>query len=170
MAGKFVTFMVIPHNEDHVREFNITRPLIWAFASVALLGALLFGYFTYGYYEKAIVHFHKHNCCCFRYFAAAHSHYSLQLPPFSLPASWQPSIYFMRSIHDRVRKGLNALDYMMLIAEKFQAPGVVGHGVHGGRHVRRPDGELRPDRRRRLRLPQGLEPLRAPLHFGRDLP
>lgn len=35
---------------------------------------------------------------------------------------------FMRNIHDRVRKGLNVLDYMMLIAEKFQAPGVVGHG------------------------------------------
>ena len=29
MTKKFLTLMVIPHNESHVREFHLSRPFLW---------------------------------------------------------------------------------------------------------------------------------------------
>ena len=50
MAKKNLTLLVVPYNEDHVREFNISRPLLRTIsvASILFLCALIF--YTAGYY------------------------------------------------------------------------------------------------------------------------
>ena len=49
---RFLTLMVIPHNDDHVREFNLATSLIWAGATVLLLFILTAGYFGHAYYAR----------------------------------------------------------------------------------------------------------------------
>lgn len=49
MARKFITFMVIPHNEDHVREINCSRPLLYGAGAGIILFALSFSLLAYGF-------------------------------------------------------------------------------------------------------------------------
>ena len=44
--------MVIPHNDDHVREFNLAAPFLWGVTAlgIAFLGTAC--YFAYGYYAR----------------------------------------------------------------------------------------------------------------------
>ncbi len=50
MGRKFLTLMVIPHNEDHIRELNISRPILWGVAAFFAVSIMAFGLFAYGYY------------------------------------------------------------------------------------------------------------------------
>ncbi len=49
MARKFITFMVIPHNEDHVREVNCSRPLLYGAAVAIALFLVSFSLLAYGF-------------------------------------------------------------------------------------------------------------------------
>ena len=49
---RFVTLMVIPHNDEHVREFNLATPLLWASAGLLILFVVTACYFAYGYYAR----------------------------------------------------------------------------------------------------------------------
>jgi murein DD-endopeptidase MepM/ murein hydrolase activator NlpD len=44
--------MVIPHNDDHVREFNLAAPLLWGAMVTLLLFVATASYFAYGYYAR----------------------------------------------------------------------------------------------------------------------
>lgn len=50
MGKKYLTLMVIPHNEDRVREFNISRPLIWGISSALILSFCALVFYTVDYY------------------------------------------------------------------------------------------------------------------------
>ncbi len=49
---RFLTLMAIPHNDDHVREFNLGTPLLWCAATLLVLFICTAFYFTYGYYAR----------------------------------------------------------------------------------------------------------------------
>lgn len=50
--NRFWTLMVIPHNDDHVREFNLAAPFLWGVAALAIAFLVTACYFAYGYYAR----------------------------------------------------------------------------------------------------------------------
>jgi murein DD-endopeptidase MepM/ murein hydrolase activator NlpD len=50
MSKRFVTLMVIPHNEDRVREFHISRPIVWGLSAAVLVTVCALFYYAAGYY------------------------------------------------------------------------------------------------------------------------
>ena len=50
MSKRFVTLMVIPHNEDRVREFHISRPVVWGLSAAILTTVCALFYYAAGYY------------------------------------------------------------------------------------------------------------------------
>lgn len=49
---RFLTLMVIPHSDEHVREFNLSAPILWAAAALLVLFVATASYFAYGYYAR----------------------------------------------------------------------------------------------------------------------
>lgn len=49
MARKFITFMVIPHNEDHVREINCSRLLLYGAGAAIVLFVISFSLLAFGF-------------------------------------------------------------------------------------------------------------------------
>jgi len=49
---RFLTLMVIPHNDDHVREFNLAMPVLWGAVAMVLVFVAAASYFVYGYYSR----------------------------------------------------------------------------------------------------------------------
>ncbi|MEE2754739.1 MAG: hypothetical protein VX910_12205, partial [Candidatus Latescibacterota bacterium] len=49
---RFLTLMVIPHNDDHVREFNLAMPVLWGAVVMVLVFIAAASYFLYGYYSR----------------------------------------------------------------------------------------------------------------------
>jgi hypothetical protein len=49
---RFITLMVIPHNDEHVREFNLAAPILWVSAGLVVLFIGTAAYFAYGYYAR----------------------------------------------------------------------------------------------------------------------
>ncbi|MBE81819.1 MAG: hypothetical protein CME21_04575 [Gemmatimonadetes bacterium] len=47
-----LTLMVIPHNDDHVREFNLAAPILWIIGLLLVLFIVTASYFAYGYYAR----------------------------------------------------------------------------------------------------------------------
>lgn len=47
---RFLTLMVIPHNDEHVREFNLAPSVIWGGAALVLLFIFAGAWLAYGYY------------------------------------------------------------------------------------------------------------------------
>jgi len=47
---KHLTLMVIPHNENHVKEFHLSRPVLWGIFSGITLFVAAFLFYTTGYY------------------------------------------------------------------------------------------------------------------------
>ena len=45
---RFLTLMVIPHNDDHVREFNLAAPILWIIGLLLVLFIVTASYFAYG--------------------------------------------------------------------------------------------------------------------------
>jgi murein DD-endopeptidase MepM/ murein hydrolase activator NlpD len=52
MSKKYLTLMVIPHNEDRVREVNVSRPFLWGLSGVFLVSICALIFYTIGYYIK----------------------------------------------------------------------------------------------------------------------
>ena len=52
MAKKRITFIVIPANDDHVREFRISPWSLWGLSCMALAFVCALVYFANGYYHK----------------------------------------------------------------------------------------------------------------------
>lgn len=52
MARKFVTFMVIPHNEDNVRELHVTRPFLYSAVLAIVLFCFSFTLLAYSFYAR----------------------------------------------------------------------------------------------------------------------
>lgn len=50
MSKRFLTVMVIPHNEDRVRELQISRGVLWGLIGVLGLSVLGLFYYAVGYY------------------------------------------------------------------------------------------------------------------------
>jgi len=49
---KYLTLMVIPHNENRVREYNISRPFIWGLTGTIVLSLCALVFYSTGYYVK----------------------------------------------------------------------------------------------------------------------
>jgi murein DD-endopeptidase MepM/ murein hydrolase activator NlpD len=49
---RFLTLMVIPHSDEHVREFNLAAPILWASACAVLVFVGISAYFAYGYFAR----------------------------------------------------------------------------------------------------------------------
>ena len=47
---KHLTFMVIPHNESHVKEFHLSRPVLWGLFSGLTVFVAAFLFYAVGYY------------------------------------------------------------------------------------------------------------------------
>jgi murein DD-endopeptidase MepM/ murein hydrolase activator NlpD len=52
MSEKFLTLMIIPHNESHIREFNVSRPHLWGICAALTLCLCALIFYTVGYYVK----------------------------------------------------------------------------------------------------------------------
>lgn len=52
MSKKYLTLMVIPHNEDRVREVNVSRPFLWGLSGAFLVSICALIFYTIGYYIK----------------------------------------------------------------------------------------------------------------------
>ncbi len=50
MSKKYLTLMVIPHNEDRIRELNVSRPFLWGLSTLLVLSLCALVFYTIGYY------------------------------------------------------------------------------------------------------------------------
>ncbi len=50
VSKRYLTLMIIPHNEDRVRELNISRPLIWGLCGALTLCFCALIFYAFGYY------------------------------------------------------------------------------------------------------------------------
>ena len=50
MSKRYLTLMIIPHNEDRVRELNISRPFIWGLCGALALCFCALIFYAFGYY------------------------------------------------------------------------------------------------------------------------
>ena len=50
--SRYLTFMAIPHNEDQVREVNLSRPSLWGIFALVAIAVLALSFYAMGYYTK----------------------------------------------------------------------------------------------------------------------
>jgi len=50
VGKKLLTLMIIPHNEDRVREFSLSRPVLWGVCAALVVSFCALGFYAVGYF------------------------------------------------------------------------------------------------------------------------